>query len=289
MGVDFRIALPAVGIAALGAVLSVFLAWTMSRGVHPKERALVSGLSIGYSCPILGLPIVTLLFGQMGMVCALLCTALDALLSYGFSYALFTTSGPAFPKDFKHTDGGTYNGEWKGMLKEGFGVYNYSSGARYEGEWRDGIKDGRGVYHFPKGGVYEGEWKSGKMMGVGVRTFSNGRIKAGMWKDGKLASPMEEWQCALVLESANEAATIARNVVVGGAGLDSITRNLISRPVFWSFVISALVHFMSLKILTPTIVETTTKLAAAHVPLALVAFGLSIDLSAPPKHQVILF
>lgn len=66
------------------------------------------------------------------------------------SYLLFGTSGPAFPEQYKHEDGGSYRGQWRGLRKEGLGVYCYPSGARYEGEWRDNLKDGRGVYFFPK-------------------------------------------------------------------------------------------------------------------------------------------
>ena len=130
-----------------------------------------------------------------------------------------TRPGAAFPERYQHVDGGTYRGEWKGMLKEGYGVYTYPSGARYEGEaspplpsrpfkppprgrlvralpapllsrdtappcapageWRGGVKEGRGVYHFPKGGVYEGEWRDGRMAGLGVRTYASGRVQVG--------------------------------------------------------------------------------------------------------------
>lgn len=71
------------------------------------------------------------------------------------SYLLFATAGPAFPERYKHEDGGTYRGQWRGMRKEGLGVYAYPSGAKYEGEWRDNLKDGRGVYYFPKVRVCE--------------------------------------------------------------------------------------------------------------------------------------
>ena len=99
------------------------------------------------------------------------------------SYLLFATAGPAFPEQYKHEDGGSYRGQWRGMRKEGLGVYSYppaeegGTGARYEGEWRDNLKDGRGVYYFPKGGTYEGEWSGGGMNGVGVRTFSTGQVR----------------------------------------------------------------------------------------------------------------
>lgn len=43
--------------------------------------------------------------------------------AHGAAYLLYATSGPAFPDKFKHEDGGTYTGEWRGLKKEGFGVY----------------------------------------------------------------------------------------------------------------------------------------------------------------------
>lgn len=46
---------------------------------------------------------------------------------------LFSSAGAAFPERYEHQDGGTYRGEWLGMLKQGFGVYAYPSGAKYEG------------------------------------------------------------------------------------------------------------------------------------------------------------
>ena len=66
------------------------------------------------------------------------------------SYLLCSTSQSAYPKDYRHEDGGVYNGQWQGRNKQGLGVYQYPTGARYEGEWRNGLKEGRGVYKFPK-------------------------------------------------------------------------------------------------------------------------------------------
>lgn len=50
-----------------------------------------------------------------------LCVLLPAV--YLGSYMLAASAGPAFPEDYKHEDGGTYRGEWRGMSKEGLGVY----------------------------------------------------------------------------------------------------------------------------------------------------------------------
>lgn len=41
-------------------------------------------------------------------------------------------------------------------------------------------------------------------------------LQAGVWRDGKLEAEMEEWQCALAVEGAGEAATAASRVQVRG-------------------------------------------------------------------------
>ena len=66
------------------------------------------------------------------------------------SYLLCSTSQSAYPKNYRHEDGGVYNGQWQGRNKQGLGSYLYPGGAKYEGEWRNNCKEGRGVYTFPK-------------------------------------------------------------------------------------------------------------------------------------------
>lgn len=66
------------------------------------------------------------------------------------SYLLCSASLTAYPKNYRHEDGGVYNGQWQGRNKQGLGVYRYPGGARYEGEWRNNAKEGRGVYTFLK-------------------------------------------------------------------------------------------------------------------------------------------
>ena len=66
------------------------------------------------------------------------------------SYLLCSTSQSGYPQNYRHEDGGLYNGQWQGRNKQGLGVYRYSGGAQYEGEWIGNVKEGRGVYTFPK-------------------------------------------------------------------------------------------------------------------------------------------
>lgn len=44
-------------------------------------------------------------------------------------------AGPAFPAAYLHKDGGTYDGEWRGKVKYGFGVYRYG----WAGWWCSGV------------------------------------------------------------------------------------------------------------------------------------------------------
>ncbi|WIA21670.1 hypothetical protein OEZ85_000841 [Tetradesmus obliquus] len=190
--------------------------WLRFRQRHTRERALLCGSAVGSDAAAIAVPFVEAVAGPAGLAAA--CSALIAntLAVCIGSYLLTGSAGPAFPESYKHDDGGSYRGEWRGLTKEGLGVYTYQSGARYEGEWRNNLKDGRGVYYFPKGGTYEGEWAGGVMSGTGLRTYSSGKVVAGRWEGGQLAAPLELWQCAAAAEGAAEAALAARRVVVGG-------------------------------------------------------------------------
>eukprot|EP00878_Enallax_costatus_P026854 GHUV01028858.1.p1 GENE.GHUV01028858.1~~GHUV01028858.1.p1 ORF type:complete len:126 (+),score=15.82 GHUV01028858.1:634-1011(+) len=105
---------------------------------------------MGSDAPGIAVPFIEALAGPAGVVAAASALFANTVAVYGASYLLSASAGPAFPEAYKHDDGGTYRGEWRGLSKEGLGVYTYASGARYEGEWRSNLKDGRGVYYFPK-------------------------------------------------------------------------------------------------------------------------------------------
>ena len=175
------------------------------------------------------------------------------------------------------------------MLKEGYGVYTYPSGARYEGQWREGVKEGRGVYFFPKGGLYEGEWRGGTMTGIGVRTFASGKVQSGLWEAGKIVNSMEELQCALAVEGANEAAAVAKQVVVGGATVPAALYNLGKQPAAWAFLLAGVMSGVGLP-LSPSIDVVTRTFAAVHGPLALLAAGLLFNFEdSIPQKQVRAF
>jgi hypothetical protein len=61
------------------------------------------------------------------------CPPLPPLAVHVASFLAAASSRTAFPASYLHEDGGAYRGEWRGLAKEGLGVYTYTSGARYEG------------------------------------------------------------------------------------------------------------------------------------------------------------
>jgi predicted permease len=279
---DFPLA--PLALLTVSSVVSASAAWLAYRRRHPRERGLLAGAALGAS-QLAALPLAVITMGPAGLRAALLCTAANSLAVGAASFMLFASAGPAFPEAFKHLDGGFYSGEWKGMLKDGYGRYTYPSGAKYEGEWKDGVKEGRGVYRFSNGGVYEGEWREGVQDGLGVRTYASGRVQAGNWRAGKLAAPAEDRLCAMAVEGANEAATIARKVRVGG-GTPSDAAVAVARDVgLWAAALAAALAAAGW-VLPPTVDAVTGQLAAAHFPLSLIAFGASLDLRPPETRQV---
>ena len=123
------------------------------------------------------------------------------------------------------------------------------------------------------------------MAGVGVRTFFSGKVQSGLWEEGKLQTTMEEIQCALAVEGANEAAAVARKVVVGGATWGAAFRELAIQPAAWAFVIAGLM--VAGKVPLSANVDAVTKsFSAAHGPLALMAVGLTLGGEPIPQKQV---
>ena len=78
--------------------------------------------------------------------------------------------------------GATYNGPWKGGLRDGHGVMAYADGRTYDGQWKRGKREGNGVMTFADGRTYDGRWKRGKREGRGVLTFPSGTTYDGQWK-----------------------------------------------------------------------------------------------------------
>ena len=62
--------------------------------------------------------------------------------------------------------GATYDGEWIGGFRDGYGVQKWPDGAQYEGQWKDDHYNGSGTL-IGNGGVdwerYEGDLVQGRI------------------------------------------------------------------------------------------------------------------------------
>lgn len=72
---------------------------------------------------------------------------------------------------------------------------------------------------------------------------------------------------------------------VGGGGLADAVQQLLSDPSTWAFAAAAALAVAGRQ-LTPTLSLLTSQLAVAHGPLALLAFGLTLELAPPQPRQV---
>ncbi len=82
---------------------------------------------------------------------------------------------------FVYPDGSVYSGEYKGNIRQGYGIYAFSDGEKYEGEFRLDEKDGQGIYTWPDGVKYIGDFSNGKMNGDGIYIYSDGTKYTGQW------------------------------------------------------------------------------------------------------------
>lgn len=94
-------------------------------------------------------------------------------------------------KAYTYPDGTTYDGQWDGNNRHGFGVCVRPDGTRYEGEWKSNKRHGLGVWIRPDGTKYEGEWANSKPNGQGTFTFPSGNKRSGYWRDGKYVGQQE--------------------------------------------------------------------------------------------------
>ena len=78
----------------------------------------------------------------------------------------------------------TYDGSWKGGLRDGYGVQTYNDGSHYAGEWEHGKRHGQGIF---MGAVamdsYDGAWADDERHGKGTAFRSDGEHH-GEWTRG---------------------------------------------------------------------------------------------------------
>ena len=78
--------------------------------------------------------------------------------------------------------GATYEGEWIGNSKDGYGVQEWPDGARYEGYWKSNRAHGKGKFYHTDGDYFEGEWIDDQANGYGTYQHANGNSYKGYWK-----------------------------------------------------------------------------------------------------------
>lgn len=61
-------------------------------------------------------------------------------------------------KTFLYRSGGSYNGEWLGGFRDGYGRMKWPDGTSYEGHWSYGIAFGEGMFRHVDGEEFEGMW-----------------------------------------------------------------------------------------------------------------------------------
>ena len=84
---------------------------------------------------------------------------------------------------YEFKTGARYTGEWKGGMRDGYGVQAWSDGARYEGNWLNNQAHGFGTFYHVDGDTYEGEWQQDKANGKGTYTQVSGALYEGEWKN----------------------------------------------------------------------------------------------------------
>jgi hypothetical protein len=144
---------------------------------RPRDKALLQSAVVGSDINTLAMSWTACAWGIAGIEIAAVFACCQAVSQHVFAYLIAGSSGAAWPKGYKHADGGLYDGEWSAREKDGLGVYRYPSGAQYEGWWRGNVKHGRGVYRYVDGGMFEGEFIKGERSGLGVRTWPGGEVK----------------------------------------------------------------------------------------------------------------
>ena len=87
-------------------------------------------------------------------------------------------------KSYTYPDGTSYEGEWEGGKRHGYGIWTRPDGTKFVGEWADDKPHGEGTLTAPDGSMYSGWWERGKKHGRGVLVYPDGEKKVGLWKNG---------------------------------------------------------------------------------------------------------
>jgi hypothetical protein len=86
---------------------------------------------------------------------------------------------------FATVEGDLYRGEWENDVHHGQGTFVWSDGRIYRGIYVNGERHGQGVMCWPHGAHYQGEFTHDKRNGLGKYTHADGRLYSGEYKDDR--------------------------------------------------------------------------------------------------------
>lgn len=78
---------------------------------------------------------------------------------------------------------GSYNGQWKDGLRNGYGTFSWNNGDVYKGNWVEDKRHGAGEYTWHDGSKYKGNYSHGIRSGYGIYFYTNGTIYEGTWQN----------------------------------------------------------------------------------------------------------
>ncbi len=110
--------------------------------------------------------------------------------------------------------GDKYEGEFKGGLLNGRGIYYYRNGDRYEGEFRNDMKSGVGVYYYANGDRYTGEYANDMREGKGSMVFRNSEKYVGDFRNDAMTG-----KGTMLYQNGNKYAGDVRNGLKEGNGI----------------------------------------------------------------------
>ena len=85
---------------------------------------------------------------------------------------------------FTWESGSKYEGDFLENSRTGKGIFTWTDGSRYEGDFLENKRNGKGIYTWPNGDKYEGDFLKNKRTGKGIYTKPNGDKYEGDFIDG---------------------------------------------------------------------------------------------------------
>lgn len=121
---------------------------------------------------------------------------------------------------------GTYEGDFKGGYKHGFGVILWPDGAKYVGMFQHDKQNGKGEFTWPDGDKYVGDFRDNIIDGNGTYIWRDGAKYTGQFKNGQ-----KHGQGTLVLPTGEKyTGEFAYNKITGNGVYSSATKKAIVTP-----------------------------------------------------------